>query len=285
MAELQISWFERLRSELRRTTGVVVDHDRESSTEIRLSPIAHAKGFIDVASLCRAAFVFRDRDAASAIIDAMMINETFFFRDRAPFDELRDSILPTLLETRATSKTIRIWCAACATGQEPYSVAMVLDEKARQLAGWRIEIVGTDISNTALEAARSGTYNQFQVQRGLPVAQLLRHFNREGGVWQVAEHLRARVRFEQSNLLDDFRDLGAFDLIFCRNVMLYFDSATKQALLGRLANSLSANGFLVLGATESALYSARTLAATPHRPWLARRLDEASAPRLRLVNG
>ncbi|MDB5571409.1 MAG: chemotaxis protein CheR [Hyphomicrobiales bacterium] len=285
MADGQVSWFERLRSELRRTTGVILDADRQYSTEARLAPVARATGYADVDSLCRAAFIGRNREAATAIVDAMMTNETFFFRDRAPFEHLRDSILPALIKSRAATKSIRIWCAACATGQEPYSVAMVVDEKARQLAGWRVEILATDISQTALNIARAGAYNQFQVQRGLPVSEFLRHFVRDESVWAVAEHLRERVRFEQANLLEDFSDLGEFDLIFCRNVMLYFDQFTKHALLRRLGKALAPNGYLVLGATESALGSTRSLSVSPRCPWLARKEDEAAAPALRLVKG
>jgi chemotaxis protein methyltransferase CheR len=196
-----------------------------------------------------------DDEIAHAIIDAMTTNETLFFRDRAPFELFTAFVLPRLLEARAESRSIRIWCAGCATGQEPYSIAMLLDEQARHLVGWRVEILGTDVSRAALELARAGDYNQFEVQRGLPVSMLLRYFNREGDRWKIASHLRARVEFRELNLVGDLSGLGTFDAIFCRNVLYYFDPSTKARVLARIAAACNPDGYLFLGSAETVLES------------------------------
>lgn len=278
------AWFGQLREELKHRTGVVIEADREYAASVRLTPVMREQGFVTVAQLCRAAFSERNMRAQNAVIDAMMNNETFFFRDRGPFDDFREFVLPSLLESRAASRSIRIWCAACATGQEPYSLAMALDEEARRLAGWRIEILATDISETALQTARAGIYNQFEVQRGLPVSYLLRYFRREGDRWSIAEHLRSRITFQKLNLQTDFSDIGQFEVIFCRNVMIYFDTAAKRDLLARLSERLSADGYLALGAAETTIGVTRDLVSAPQRPWLSRRKDLSAPVRLRIVS-
>jgi chemotaxis protein methyltransferase CheR len=225
-----------------------------------------------------------------AVVDAMMINETSFFRDRLPFDEFRCKIMPQLLAARAASRSLRIWSAACATGQEAYSLAMMFDEDARLFSGWSIEILATDVSQSAIETARAGVYNQFQVQRGLPVSQLLRYFTRANDTWTIAEHMKSRVRFEQRNILENGPSTGSFDVICCRNLMYYFDSEGKKALLKRLHEALAPDGFLLLGATETPLGVSDEFAVSSHHPWLsARKLDRAQSqimrPQLRLVRG
>jgi chemotaxis protein methyltransferase CheR len=190
---------------------------------------------------------------ARAALDAMMTHESFFFRDTRPFDEFRKVILPSLLESRATSRRIRIWCAAASTGQEPYSLAMILREEAAKLAGWTVEIVGTDIAPAALNYAKAGLYTQFEVQRGLPIQLLVKYFTKDGDSWRVNQPLRDMVRYSEFNLLGDARTLGVFDVVFCRNVLIYFDQETKSQVLGRLAGQMSKDGYLFLGGAETVI--------------------------------
>jgi chemotaxis protein methyltransferase CheR len=185
------------------------------------------------------------------VVEAMTTNETFFFRDKVPFDHFRELIVPELLKARASRKAIRIWCAAGSTGQEPYSLAMCLKEMAAALAGWRVEILATDLSQEVLEKSRSGRYSQFEVQRGLPIQLLVKYFKQSGEFWQINADIRAMVQHRQINLLHDFSQLGTFDVIFCRNVLIYFDQDTKINIFNRLAKAMEPDGFLVLGAAET----------------------------------
>jgi chemotaxis protein methyltransferase CheR len=185
------------------------------------------------------------------VVEAMTTNETFFFRDKVPFEHFRDTIMPDVLKARAGRKSVRIWCAAGSTGQEPYSLAMSLKEMGAALAGWRIEIIATDLSKEVLEKSKSGIYSQFEVQRGLPIQLLVKYFKQNGEFWQIGPELRAMVQHRQLNLLHDFSQLGVFDIIFCRNVLIYFDQDTKINIFGRLARTMEPDGFLVLGAAET----------------------------------
>ena len=188
---------------------------------------------------------------AVQVVDAMTTNETFFFRDKVPFEHLRDTVLPALIAARARVKRIRIWCTAASTGQEPYSIAMVLKSMNAALAGFKVDILASDISGDVLERAKSGLYSQFEVQRGLPIQLLLKYFSQAGENWQVTPELRAMVQFRPLNLLNDFTALGSFDLVFCRNVLIYFDQPTKTAVLNRLARQMPEDGYLILGAAET----------------------------------
>jgi chemotaxis protein methyltransferase CheR len=181
----------------------------------------------------------------------MTTNETFFFRDKVPFDHLRETIMPALLRSRASRKSLRIWCAAGSTGQEPYSIAMCLKEMGPTLAGWRLEILATDLSQEVLEKSKSGIYSQFEVQRGLPIQLLVKYFKQIGEIWQINPDIRGMVQHRQLNLLHDVSHLGSFDVIFCRNVLIYFDQETKTRTFARLATMMEPDGFLVLGAAET----------------------------------
>lgn len=252
--------FDALRRFLQQFSGLSLEADKAYLAESRLSPIIQRLGIPGLGELVRR--LHGDPDLAHEVVDAMMTNETFFFRDRAPFDAFRKFILTQLIERRRGQRQIRIWCCACSSGQEPYSLAMILDEEAQRLAGWHVEILATDLSRGVLASAREGVYSQFEVQRGLPIAQLLRYFQQEGDRWRINEHLRSRVRFEELNLLTDFRDIGQFDVIFCRNVLIYFDLATKKSVLDRLAKALAPDGYFVMGAAETVVGLADTL--MPH---------------------
>src|SRR5262245_21164111 len=185
------------------------------------------------------------------VVEAMTTNETFFFRDKVPFDHFRQAIMPEVLKARAARRSIRIWCAAGSTGQEPYSLAMCLKEMEPQLAGFRVEIIATDLSQEVLEKSRAGLYSQFEVQRGLPIQMLVKYFKQTGEFWQINPDIRAMVQHRQLNLLHDFAQLGTFDIIFCRNVLIYFDQDTKINIFNRLAKGMEQDGFLVLGAAET----------------------------------
>ena len=189
----------------------------------------------------------------SEITEAMTTNESFFFRDNKPFDLFKDSVLPQLLESRASRKKIRIWCAAASTGQEPYSLAIILKELSVKLAGWNIEIVGTDLSQKVLDKAKMGLFSQFEVQRGLPIQMLIKYFNQVGELWQISEEIRNMVSFRKFNLLDPYTLLGSFDVIFCRNVLIYFDQPTKTEVLEKMRKLLPNDGTLFLGAAETVL--------------------------------
>ena len=243
--------FQWLRTFLKSAAGIVLDDGKQYFVEARLAPVARRFEAASVEALVLRLDANRDPILAKAVIDALTTNETYFFRDRHPFNLFSAEILPAVMKARANERLIRVWCAGCATGQEPYSLAMILDEAARTLAGWRVELFATDISGAAIEAARNGGYNQFEVQRGLPVNMLLRYFQRDNERWRVVEHIRARVEFQERNLIADFSDLGPFDIVFCRNVLIYFDVATKRDVLSRLARTCRPEAFLLLGAAET----------------------------------
>ena len=240
-----------LRKALRQRSGLVLSADKQYLVESRLLPIARKAGFGNLGELV-AALKRGDTDALmTTVVEAMTTNETFFFRDKTPFENFRSAVLPALLGSRRASRTIRIWCAAASTGQEPYSLAMALKEMEGSVAGWRIEIIATDLASGVLAKAQAGIYSQFEVQRGLPIQLLIKYFAKVGDMWQIAPEIRAMVKFKQLNLLADFSALGTFDLIFCRNVLIYFDQEMKINVLNRLSEVIAGDGYLVLGAAET----------------------------------
>jgi chemotaxis protein methyltransferase CheR len=200
----------------------------------------------------------------------MTTNETFFFRDKIPFENLRDMVLPMMLQARASRRVLRIWCAASSTGQEPYSIAMCLKEFSAALAGWRVEILATDLSQSVLEKSKAGIFSQFEVQRGLPIQMLVKHFTQVGELWQLNADIRAMVQHRQLNLLQDFSHLGTFDVIFCRNVLIYFDQAAKAGIFDRLAKVIEPDGVLTLGAAESVVGISDAFRPYPQRRGLYR---------------
>jgi chemotaxis protein methyltransferase CheR len=235
---------------LRERSGLVLAGDKQYLVESRLLPLARKAGLASLAELVAKLKGGADRLVVD-VVEAMTTNETFFFRDKIPFDHFRDTIMPALIAARARERRIRIWCAAASTGQEPYSLAMCLKDMKDRIAGWRIEIVGTDLSTGVLEKAKAGLYSQFEVQRGLPIQMLVKHFAQVGEMWQLAADIRAMVQYRPLNLLGEFSHLGTFDLVFCRNVLIYFDQETKIGVLDRIARIIAADGFLVLGAAET----------------------------------
>jgi chemotaxis protein methyltransferase CheR len=243
--------YQYLRDLLRRRSGLVLAADKRYLVESRLSPIARRVGAADLSELVQKLQSAPDEKLVVEIVEAMTTNESFFFRDKVPFEHFRDLIIPQMLSARQRKRSIRVWCAAASTGQEPYSVAMCLSEMASRLPGWNIEILATDISTEVLERAQSGIYSHFEVQRGLPIQLLLKYFTQVRDKWQIAPQIRAMVEFRPLNLLRDFSLLGIFDLVICRNVLIYFGAETKTDVLDRLAACTAPDGYLMLGAAET----------------------------------
>jgi chemotaxis protein methyltransferase CheR len=241
--------YEFLCAMLKQRSGLALSAGKQYLVESRLFPVARKAGLSGLAAL-----VQKLRNPAepliAEVVEAMTTNESFFFRDKIPFEQFRDIMMPALLAARP-NRQIRIWCAAASTGQEPYSLAMCLREMRHKIAGWRIEILATDISTEVLERAKAGVYSQFEVQRGLPIALLVKYFSQAGELWEIAPEIRAMVQFRPLNLLQELSHLGAFDVVFCRNVLIYFDQDAKAKVLQNLARMTRTDGYLVLGAAET----------------------------------
>jgi chemotaxis protein methyltransferase CheR len=242
--------FDYLRKLLRERSGLVLAADKQYLVESRLLPLARRAGLSKLGEFVQQLRAGSE-PLATAMVEAMATNESFFLRDKLPFEQLRNSVIPKLLSARAGRRRIRIWCAAASTGQEPYSIAMSLREMGARLDGWRVDIIASDLSNEVLARARAGLYSHFEVQRGLPIALLLKYFVQKEEQWQIVPEIRAMVQFRQLNLLSDFTHLGVFDIIFCRNVLIYFDRDTKAHVLGRLSRVIEGDGYLALGAAET----------------------------------
>ncbi|MBF9233950.1 CheR family methyltransferase [Microvirga alba] len=245
--------FEFLCAFLKARSGLSLTAEKRYLVESRLGSVCRQFAIDNLSLLATHLKTGRRSDLETAVVEAMTTNETFFFRDKAPFDLFRDVLLPRFLAARASTRRLRVWCAAASTGQEPYSLAMLLDQNAPRVAGWQIEIVATDISTEVLEKAKAGLYNQFEVQRGLPIQMLLKYFTQVGDHWQISPQIRAKVDFRPLNLIKSFSHLGSFDIVYCRNVLIYFDLPTKADVLQRLSNAMSPDGALLLGAAETVI--------------------------------
>jgi chemotaxis protein methyltransferase CheR len=261
--------YEFLRKLLKERSGLDLSPDKQYLVESRLIPLARKVGLPGITELVQKMRAGSEA-LTSDVVEAMTTNETFFFRDKVPFDHLRDTMMPALLQARASRRSLRIWCAASSTGQEPYSIAMCLKELGAALAGWRVEIIGTDLSQAVLEKSRAGIFSQFEVQRGLPIQLLVKHFTQVGELWQINADIRAMVQYRQLNLLHDFAQLGTFDVIFCRNVLIYFDQETKVGIFERLVKAVEPDGFMVLGAAESVVGISDAFRPHPERRGLYR---------------
>jgi chemotaxis protein methyltransferase CheR len=243
--------FEFISGLLKDGSGLVLTMDKGYLLESRLGPVAHKYGLANLEALIGALRLTPRGQMFTDVVEAMTTNESFFFRDNKPFDTFRTKFLPEILARRADTRTLRIWCAAASTGQEPYSLAMLLTEEAKKLEGWNIQILATDISNEALERARAGIYTHFEVQRGLAIQRLIRFFEKQGELWQIKPEIRNMVQYRQFNLLNDPRPLGRFDVVFCRNVLIYFDQPTKTRVLNSLSTVIDKDGIMLLGGAET----------------------------------
>ena len=230
--------------------GIVLERDKHYLFESRLTPIVRQLGLDSINDLCALLRAARETDVGRRVAEAMTTNETFFFRDPAHYEAIRAALLPQLKENRRDTKKLRFWSAAASTGQEAYSLAMLLIEEG--LSDWSVQILGTDYSSQVLERARSGSYHQIEVNRGLPAALLVKYFRRSGVDWQLSETVRRMVRFETVDLRKRMNAVGPFDLVFCRNVLIYFDAVTKKNILHELHGTLFRGGWLLLGGAETA---------------------------------
>lgn len=238
---------------LKAESGLIVTEEKTYLVESRLVPVARKRGLADLDELVAKIRGKSDPELNKIVIEAMTTNESFFFRDIKPFESLKNAVLPQIVPARkaAGAKKIRIWSAACSSGQEPYTIAMVLNEEPALLQGLDFEIVGADLSTEILEKAKEGIYTQFEAQRGLPIQLLMKYFTQVGEHWQINEQLRNQVEFRQANLLQNISQFGKFDVIFCRNVLIYFDPATKTEILSRMRMQMPDDGYLFLGGAET----------------------------------
>jgi chemotaxis protein methyltransferase CheR len=263
-----------------RRSGMVLPADKLALVESRLWPVARRFGFRDLEAML-ADLRHAPESLAAAVVEALAIHDTSFFRERGVFEHFRDCVLPPLLLSRMRERQLRLWCAGASTGQESYSLAMLLAES--DLSGWRVELIATDLSEAAIAHGRNGVYSQAEVKRGLRPREIATHFIPEGEGWRIAERVRRMVTFRAFNLLDDFGGLGEFDVIFCRNVLMYFDPRSKAAVLERLAAALAPGGCLVLGASETAPAATDWLEPEDAARGFYRKL--ARRPRLKLLAG
>ncbi|MDA0653326.1 MAG: protein-glutamate O-methyltransferase CheR [Proteobacteria bacterium] len=234
-------------------SGLIITEEKAYLVESRLVPLARKRGLADLDDLVIAVRGKKDANLNNDVVEAMTTNESFFFRDIKPFESLKNTVLPKIVPARkaANAKKIRIWSAACSSGQEPYTIAMMLKENPAILQGLDVEIIGTDISNEILDKAREGIYTQFEAQRGLPIQLLMKYFTQVGEHWQINEDIRGMVQLHHANLLQDLSRLGKFDAVFCRNVLIYFEAPTKAQVLGRIRAMMPDDGYLFLGAAET----------------------------------
>jgi chemotaxis protein methyltransferase CheR len=251
--------FQQVAEILYRKSGLKLSADKLYLLESRLTPLARRRNHSDLFGLVAEILQRPTDELLTELTDSMMTHESFFFRDPKAFENIKAKILPELRAQRAHQRKLRIWCAAASTGQEPYTVAMIFADQPEIWRDWSIEIVGSDISNVALEKATAGLYSQFEVQRGLPIQSLMKYFTQKGEAWQVNQQLRSMIKWRQFNLLDSAASLGYFDLILCRNVCIYFDAPMKKKVLTELNKRLVSDGHLILGGTETVLGNSEIL--------------------------
>ncbi|HWR14516.1 MAG TPA: protein-glutamate O-methyltransferase CheR [Terriglobales bacterium] len=245
--------FDYLRKLMRTHTAIVLDEGKEYIAESRLASLVYDEGFGSVDDLF---FVLRESNFSSLhrrVVNAMTNNETWFFRDVVPFEALRKAIIPELMVKRAAERTLRIWSAACSSGQEPYSVVMMLRTDFPELTGWKVQVVATDVSHAVLERAQRGRYSQLEVNRGLPIPLLKRYFRQDGLDWLIADEIKSQVEFRDLNLSEPWALMPVVDVVLIRNVLIYFDVPTKQDILGRVRRQMMPDGFMLMGSAETTL--------------------------------
>ena len=260
-------------------TGQQLTMSRRWRIETALASLLRERGIATLDELITILVMGKEPSLSQRVVEALLNNETYFFRDRTPFDQLGQAVLPRLAELRGGSKRLRIWSAGCSTGQEVYSLAMLFAEDPTRWAGWSIDILGSDVSEGMVERARAGLYTQFEVQRGLGVTQMIRWFEETDAGWRAAEGLRKNVRFQVHNLLEPapHPGNGQFDIILCRNVLLYLNIDKKRLAFDRLASALAPDGMLMLGAGETVIGQTDRLVAD--RGWRGLYRVEQRAPR------
>jgi chemotaxis protein methyltransferase CheR len=246
--------FDYIRDLVRDRAAIVLEPGKEYLAVTRLDPVVRRAGLGSLSELVATLRQDDEPALSEQVIDALTTNETTFFRDEHPIESLRNHILPDLIERKRLSRSLFIWSAGCSSGQEPYSVAMLIREDFPQLAGWQVSVLGTDVSVAMLERARAGRYGQIEVNRGLPAHLLVKYFRRAGVGWEIDGSIRAMVRFRQQNLVDPWPSMPPMDLVLMRNVMIYFDVTAKQEILARVGDVLAPHGYLLLGTSETTLH-------------------------------
>ena len=245
--------FDFVRDLVRKHSAIVLDEGKEYLVEARLMPLARREGFLSIAALVSALKQNSYDGLHKQVIEAMTTNETSFFRDGRPFMAFKKHILPDLVEKRASQRALQIWCAASSSGQEPYTIAMLIDEYFADKPGWTVRIVASDISTDMLERAQEARYSQLEINRGLPAQYLIRYFEKEGMEWQLKDHIRRMVEFRKINLAADWPGLPVFDVIFMRNVLIYFDVETKRSILAKTRELMRTESYFLLGGAETTL--------------------------------
>ncbi len=249
-AELSPADFDLIRGLVRRQSAIVLEQDKHYLIETRLQMLAKTDGFPSVDHLMAEV---RAGKRHARVVEAMTTNETSFFRDLLPFEAFRKLVLPELMNNRAGQRRLQIWCAACSTGQEPYSLAMLLREHGPSLKDWKLQLLASDLSTNVLERAKQGIFNQLEVNRGLPAPLLLKYFRKDGAQWLLKDEIRQLVQFQQLNLIGPWPVLPEMDVVFLRNVLIYFDVDVKRQILARVRRLLRPDGFLFLGGAETTL--------------------------------
>ena len=244
--------FDLYKNLLKEKSGLILSEDKSYLIESRLTPVAKKWNYDTLDAMTSALQGVPDPKLIEDIVEAMTTNETSFFRDTRPFDIFRDTVLKYMKNNRG-SKRLRIWCAAASSGQEPYTLAIILKELAAEFPGWSFEIIGTDISKDILAQAEKGSYSQFEVQRGMPITLLMKYFTQVEDRWEINSEIKSMIKYQPFNLLDSMASLGKFDIVFCRNVLIYFDQETKGDVLNRIKNQLEPDGFLFLGGAETVI--------------------------------
>ena len=258
-------------------TGQQLTMSRRWRIETALSALLRERAIPTLDELITILVMGREPSLATKVVEALLNNETYFFRDRTPFDLLGKAALPKLLQRRQSAKRLRIWSAGCSTGQEAYSLAMLFAEDPQRWAGWTIDILGSDVSEEAVRRAREGIYTQFEVQRGLGIAQMIKWFEECEGGWRAVEPLRRTVRFQVHNLLEPTPHPGEFDIVLCRNVLLYLNAERRTHVFERIASAMAGDGYLMLGAGETVIGQTRRFEADSDARGLYRLTEQAGA--------
>lgn len=261
---MNIADFDIYKDLLKEKSGLVLSQDKAYLVESRLNPVAKKWGYDGIAVMTQVMRGVPSADLVNDIVEAMTTNETSFYRDNTPFNIFKETVIPYYKSKIGQAPKLRIWCAAASSGQEPYSLAMLLKEEAASLPGWTFEIIATDISHEILEQAKNGVYTQFEVQRGLPITHLMKYFTQNGDKWTISDDIKKMVQFKYFNLLDSMAALGTFDIVFCRNVLIYFDQPTKKDVMERAHKQMTNNGFFFLGGAETVLGITDQFTAVPN---------------------
>ncbi len=262
---MKIIDFDVYRDLLKEKSGLCLSPDKGYLLESRLGPLAKEHGFENLSAMTVALQGVPNAALVNDIVEAMTTNETSFFRDMRPFDIFKDTVMAHMKTARAGQRKLRIWCAAAASGQEPYTLAILLNEMKPQMPGWDVQIVATDISRDVLELARAGTYSQFEVQRGMPITLLMKYFTQVEDKWKINDEIKSYIKYDYFNLLDPMSRLGRFDIIFCRNVLIYFDQETKGMVLNNMSNLIEKDGYMFLGGAETVIGITDQFVAAPDK--------------------